>query len=128
FPVNGPSATFSDGQTSRTTRTNAEGQAAATGWTANRMVGAFQVEVAAQRGNQVGQAMISMTNATRILDETRQKDHHWYSSKGRKMAIAVGGAGAITGVVVAATHGGGGGTHTVTVTATPGSPTIGAPQ
>jgi len=130
FPLNGPSATFADGQSSRTTRTNAEGQAAATGWTANRMVGTFQVQVTATRGNQMGQTMIAMTNATRILDEAKEKNRHWYSSKGAKIGIVAGVAAVVAVSVLAATHGGSSsaGPSVITVTASPGSPTIGAPH
>ncbi len=35
FPLNGPGATFRGGNTSQTVRTNGQGQAAATNWTAN---------------------------------------------------------------------------------------------
>ncbi|SRR5579884_193624 len=130
FPLNGPSATFADGQTSRTTRTNAEGQAAATGWMANRTAGTFQVQVTATRGNQMGQTMIAMTNATRILDESKDKNNkHWYSSKRATIGIVAGAAAAVAITVLAATHGGGSSSPgVIAVTASPGSPTIGAPH
>jgi hypothetical protein len=124
FPLNGPSATFPNQQTSQTTRSNADGQAAATGWMANNRAGTFQVQVTATRGNEIGQASISMTNATRILDENRGKTKHWWSSKTAKILLIAGVAGTVTAVVLA-TRGGSG---VRTVTASPGTPTIGAPQ
>jgi hypothetical protein len=124
FPLNGPSATFPNQQTSQTTRSNADGQAAATGWMANNHAGTFQVQVTATRGNEIGQASISMTNATRILDESRGKTKHWWSSKTAKILLIAGVAGTVAAVVLA-TRGGNG---VRTVTASPGAPTIGAPQ
>ena len=67
FPLDGPSATFADQKNAQTFRTNADGQAAAIGWTANGKVGTFQVQVTASRGNELGSATISMTNVTRII-------------------------------------------------------------
>jgi hypothetical protein len=126
FPLNGPGATFANGELAQTTRTNADGQAAATGWMANSTAGAFEIHVTATRNDEIGQAVISMTNATRVVDDlTANKGKSSSKSKWIKIAIVAGVAGAVTGIVLATTHGGsGGGT---TVTAAPGTPTIGAP-
>ncbi|HEY7336511.1 MAG TPA: hypothetical protein VH639_16585 [Bryobacteraceae bacterium] len=124
FPLNGASATFPNQQNAQTTRTNADGQAAATGWMANNQTGTFQVQVTATRGNQMGQTTITMTNATRIVGGDQNKKKHWWSSKGAKIGIIAGAAGAVAAIVLA-TRGGNGST---TVTASPGAPTIGAPQ
>lgn len=121
FPVQGPSATFANKQSSQTTRTNADGQAAATGWVGNA-VGMFQVKVTASRGNETGQAIVTMTNATKIVETKRDKGKSWWSSKWAKIGvIAV--AGAVIAVVLVTR-----GDKSTTVTALPGSPSIGVPQ
>ena len=126
FPLKGASAVFPNQQTSQTVRTNADGQAAAAGWIANGVVGTFQVQISASRGNEFGAATISMTNVTRIVGNEQTKKKSWWSSKWSKIAVIAGAAGIVTGVVLA-TRGGGGSSGT-TVTATPGSPTIGGPH
>src|SRR5579871_3522806 len=68
FPPAGPSASFPNQQLSKTVKTDAQGQAAATGWLANNQVGPFQVHVTAVLGNQSGESNISMTNATRVVE------------------------------------------------------------
>ncbi len=122
FPLTGPSATFSNGRNSETARTNADGQAAAVGWTANDEVGTFQVRATASRGNEVGEATITMANATVVVDEGRKKEKRWWSSRWFKIAIVAGAATAV-GVILATR-----GDNTDTITASPGSPTIGGPQ
>ena len=130
FPLNGPSATFRGGNSSQTVHTNGQGQAAATNWNANNQVGAFDVHVTASYGNQLGETTVSMTNATRVVEEGKKgnKGHSWYSSKWVKIALVAGVAGAVAGIVLATTGGGGGSTSTPTVTITPGSPTVGGPH
>jgi hypothetical protein len=120
FPLNGPSATFSDGRNSRAMKTNADGQAAATGWLANDQLGSFDVRVTATRGNEAGEAVISMTNVTRIVDEGRPPRKKWWSSKWFKIAVIAGGAGTVAAIILA--------TRTPTITVSPGTPTIGGPQ
>ncbi len=126
FPLRGPSAVFPNQQTSQTARTNADGQAAAVGWVANKEVGSFQVQVSASRGNELGSATISMTNATRVVAEAQTKHKSKWSSKWVKIGIIAGAAGIAAGVVLATRGGGGSGNTTVTVS--PGSPTIGGPH
>jgi hypothetical protein len=121
FPVQGPSATFANKQSSQTTRTNADGQAAATGWVANT-VGTFQVKVTASRANETGQALITMMNATKIVESKRDKGKSWLSSKWVKIGVVAIAAGAVIAVVLTR------GNKSTTVTALPGSPTIGVPQ
>ena len=127
FPLDGPGASFANQKNAQTFRTNADGQAAATGWTANGRVGTFQVQVTASRGNELGSATISMTNVTRIVGAARTREKHWWSSKWAKIGIAAGAAGVIAVAVILATRGSGSKSPTV-ITATPGSPTIEAPQ
>jgi hypothetical protein len=127
FPVKGPSAVFGDQTTSQTVRSNADGQAAATGWMANNEVGSFQVRVTASRGNDIGDTTITMTNATRIVEEGRMKPKRWWSSRWVKIGILAG-AGAAAAAAILVTRGGnGGGGGTTVITARPGSPTVGGP-
>jgi hypothetical protein len=126
FPLNGPGASFAGEKSSQTFRTNADGQAAAIGWTANDKVGTFQVQVTASRGNELGSATISMTNVTRIVGTARSSEKHWWSSKWAKIGLAAGAAGIIVAVILATR--GSGSKAPVVITATPGSPTIGGPQ
>jgi hypothetical protein len=128
FPLNGPGAVFADQKTSKTAKTNAQGQAAATGWVANGELGKFQVHVTAMYGNQIGEATVSMTNVAHIARDGRtyaSKHAHWYSSKWAKIGIIAGGAAAVAGIVLA-TRGSGSSTHTIGIS--PGSPTVGAPH
>ena len=126
FPLNGASATFDGGQNAKTFRTNVDGQAAATGWTANGTVGSFRVQVTASRGTEQGSAVISMTNVTRITEAQKKSSQNkkWWSSRWGKVAIGAGAAAIIVGIILAV-HGG---SNTHVITATPGAPTIGGPQ
>jgi hypothetical protein len=126
FPITGPGATFAGGKTSQTVRTNTDGQAAALNWMANGQVGKFQVHVNATYGNQVGEATLSMTNVTRVVEEApKSKAAGWWSHRWVKVAV-IGGIAAIAVGVVLATRGGSSSSGS-TVTIAPGSPTVGAP-
>jgi hypothetical protein len=134
FPISGPSATFTGGKNSITVRTNGGGQAAAVNWMANGQVGTFQVHVNASYGNQVGESTVSMTNATRVennlnvggtIGGSNKKESLW-SHTWFKIAV-IGGAALAVGLgVYFGTRGGGKSGSTVTIS--PGSPTVGAPQ
>jgi hypothetical protein len=124
FPLKGPGAEFPNQQPSQTVRTNSDGQASAVGWMAHD-VGTFKVHIAVSRGNELGETTVSMTNVTRIVNEGKVKHKTWWSNKWAKVAVIAGAAGVVVAVVLL-THGGG--SSTSTVTATPGSPTIGGPQ
>jgi hypothetical protein len=127
FPVSGPGATFSDGKTSKTVRTNGEGQAAALNWMANGQVGKFQVHVTATYGNQVGETTLTMINVTRVVDEKpKSTAAGWWSHRWVKIAV-IGGAAAIGVGVFLATRGGSKGSSGPTIGVTPGPPTVGAP-
>jgi hypothetical protein len=129
FPLNGPGAVFADQKNSKTAKTNAQGQAAATGWAANGELGKFQVHVTASYGNQIGETTITMTNVQRIARDSRtnrSKHAHWYSSKWVKIGLIAGGAAAAAGIVLATRGSGAASTRTITIS--PGSPTVGAPH
>ena len=124
FPVMGPSVTFADQKNFATVRTNADGQAAAVGWTANNMTGRFQLQVTASRANELGAAVLFMTNVTTITAETKVKGKSIWSSKWTKIAVAGAAAAIVVGVVLATR----GGSSATTITAVPGFPTIGGAQ
>jgi hypothetical protein len=122
FPLDGPSARFANDQTAQTTRSNATGQARAAGWTANNQVGAFRVQVTALRGGEQGQASVAMNNVTRIADVEPVRQRRWWTSKWAIVAYIAGAAALGTGIVLATRS------NPPTITATPGTPTIGGPQ
>jgi hypothetical protein len=127
FPVSGPGATFSDGKTSKSVRTNGEGQAAALNWMANGQVGKFQVHVTATYGNQVGETTLTMINVTRVVDEKpKSTAAGWWSHRWVKVAV-IGGIAVIGVGVFLATRGGSKGSSGTTIGVSPGSPTVGAP-
>jgi len=126
FPLEGPGATFGGKYPSATVRTNADGQAAATGWVANGKVGTFQVQVTASRGSDMGTTSVTMTNVTRIVGEGgRPRQKKWWTTKWGKLAIAAGAAGVAVGIVLATRKGS---STPPVITGTPGGPTIGGPQ
>jgi hypothetical protein len=127
FPVNGPSAAFPDQKNSLATKTNADGQAAATGWRANGQVGTFQVRVTATRANEMGEASVTMTNVTRIVEDATKKRKRWWNSTWFKVALIAGIAGAVTAGVIIANDDSSGSTIP-TITISPGIPTVGGPQ
>jgi hypothetical protein len=121
FPLEGPSARFADQRNAVTVRTNADGQAAATGWSANGQTGNFEVRVTATRGNEMGEATMTMTNVAKVVDEVKPARRSWWSSRWIKIGAV---AGAVTAVVLLTR----GGSDESTITISPGSPTIGGPQ
>lgn len=128
FPLRGPSAVFADQKAVKTVRTNGQGQAAATGWTANNEVGSFQVHVTANYGNQEGETTIMMSNVQRVTDADLNrlgKRKSFWSSKWFKIGLIAGGAGLAAGIVLATRGGGSASTPTITVSA--GSPSVGGP-
>ncbi len=128
FPLRGPSGTFADQKPAKTVRTNGQGEAAATGWTANNEVGSFQVHVTATFGNQIGETTVTMLNATRVrdadLNRTTKRKSLW-SSKWFKIGLIAGAAGLGAGIYLATRGGGTASTNTITIA--PGSPSVGGP-
>lgn len=132
FPLKGPGATFANQKTSRTFRTNGQGEAAATGWTANGEVGSFQVHATATYGNQMGEVTFSMSNVTRIVEDKRDHNRRkWWTTRKFKIAVIVGVAATVTAIVLAKELGGSSGKSTTvvppTITITPGAPSVGGP-
>ncbi len=130
FPLRGPSAVFADQKSAKTVRTNGQGEAAATGWTANSEVGSFQVHVTAAYGNQIGETTITMSNATRVADvdlNRSAKRKSLWSSKWFRIGLIAAAAGLVVGIVLATRGGKGTAASTGTITVTPGSPSVGGP-
>jgi hypothetical protein len=123
FPLSDPSATFLDGKTSVTVRTNGGGQARAVNWMAHGP-GTFQIHVNATYGNQVGETTVSMTNVNRIENVARRTNGHesLWSHGWFKIAV-IGGAALAVGLgVYLGTRGGSKSGTTVGVSS--GPPTV----
>jgi hypothetical protein len=128
FPPSGPSAYFAGPKLAQTVRTNMQGQAAATGWTANGQAGPVKVSVTALYANQMGKAAINMMNVTRITEEMlkeQKKEHHWWQSWKWWTVIAAGAAGAGLGIYYGVRDNGTAPPATPTVTISPGGVVIG---
>ena len=127
FPINGPGAAFPGGKPAQSSRTNAQGQAAAMNWTANNQVGAFDVHVTATYGNQIGETTFSMSNVTRVVEEPKKSSKRgWLSQKWVKVALIGGAAGVAAGIALALRGGGSSSGNTIIIS--PGSPGIGGPH
>ena len=128
FPASGPGATFRDEKVTNTVRTNVQGQAQATGWSANSLVGPFTVNVTATYGNQMGQGTVHMLNVTRVTDDMtkdRKRKRAWWASRKWQFLMAAGAGAAITGIVLAARGSGSAAATPPTITISPGTITIG---
>jgi hypothetical protein len=127
LPNQGPGGTFENGTNTLTTTTNNQGQAVARGIRFNNQVGGMEMRVTASFGGQTATAVITQTN---LLGTSGGGGGG--GGSGLKWLIIVGVAGAVAAGVIVATHGGGSSTPSVapvpTVTITPGTPTVGAPQ
>ena len=120
FPLGGPSASFADGQLTRTVRTNADGQAAATGWVSNSEAGPFRVRIVAARGSETGDAVVTMINGAVRARAKQDEPRPWWKSGWFKALLIGGAAGGITAGILATRSG-----PTPTSTVTPGGPVIG---
>lgn len=120
LPGNGAGGSFANQQRRFMTRTNVQGQAAAT-YTPNNQSGRFDIQVTAAQGGRSGSAMIRQTNSMRASEieksGTTGRKFRWW-----KVALIAGaGAGIVVGILLATRS------STPTVTVTPGRPTFGAP-
>ena len=126
LPNQGPGGTFSNGTTTFTTTTDNQGQAVARGIRFNNQVGSMQMRVTASFGGQTATAVITQTNLVSASSGGGA------GGLGVKWLIIIGVAGAVAAGVIVATHGGGSSPAppppVPTVTITPGTPTVGAPQ
>jgi hypothetical protein len=123
LPNQGPGGTFANGTSTLTTTTDAQGQAVARGIRFNNQVGNMQMRVTASFGGQTATAVITQTNLIGASSGGGA------GGSGVKWLIIAGVAGAVAAGVIIATRGSGSSTPpTPTVTITPGTPTVGAPQ
>jgi hypothetical protein len=127
LPNQGPGGTFDNGTNTLTTMTNNQGQAVARGIRFNNQVGSMQIRVTASFGGQTATAVITQTN---LIGTSGGGGGGGGSAT--KWLIILGVAGAVAAGVIVATHGGSSSPTAPppvpTVTITPGTPTVGAPQ
>jgi hypothetical protein len=126
FPLNPPNATFLDGKTSITVRTNGGGQARAVNWMAAGL-GEFQVHVNATYGNEVGETTVSRTNVNRVVAEVKKTKSESLWSHGWFKIAVIGGAAVAVGLGVYFGTRGGGSNSGTTVGVSTGPPGVGAP-
>jgi len=126
LPSQGPGGTFENGSNTFTTTTNNQGQAVARGIRLNNQVGSMEMRVSASFGGLTATAVMTQTN---LLGASSGGGG---GGSGVKWLIILGVAGAVAAGVIVATHGGSSSTTPTaavpTVTITPGTPTVGAPQ
>jgi hypothetical protein len=113
LPETGPGGRFPHGSV-YTTATNETGQAVARELRPNRLVGQWEIRVAASHGGLRARAIIQQTNATPLLAPKER-------GKSRTLLMALIGGGAAAGLA-AALGGGGGGKAVTTPTAAPATP------
>jgi hypothetical protein len=128
LPNQGPGGTFENGSNTLTTTTNNQGQAVARGIRFNNQVGSMQMRVTASFGGQTATAVITQTN---LIGTSAGGGGGGLGAT--KWLIILGVAGAVAAGVIVATHGSGSSSSPTTppvptVTITPGTPTVGAPQ
>ncbi len=132
LPNQGPGGTFSNGSSTLTTTTNAQGQATARGIRFNTQAGPMALRVTASFAGLSVSAVINQTNVVGAGAGGASSSAGGGMSAATKWLIILavaGGAAAAGGI--AATHGGGGGggtSTTTTTTITAGTVTVGAPQ
>ncbi len=103
LPAMGPGGMFPDRGRVLTTRTNGQGQAAATGLLPNNETGRFNIKVTAGSSGRTASAIIAQSNSRDLGASVRSANR----SKSRKWKIlAVVGGAAVAGGVYAATRGG----------------------
>lgn len=127
LPAAGPGGVFHGWMRNQTTRTNAQGRAAATGFTPNEEPGRFNIKVTATTGQRSGTVVIAQSNAANGSGSGTQ-----VSKSRRNLWIAIGviAAAAIVGGAVAASGGDDDSPAATTnpVTITPGPVTVGNPR
>jgi len=127
LPPAGPGGVFHGWMRSQTVRSDAQGRAAASGYTPNDQAGRFNIKVTATLGKKTGSVVIGQSNAYRgggSAPGVSGGRSNWW-----KIVLGVGAAGAVIGAV-AATRGNGTSTPAATnpITITPGPITVGSPR
>jgi hypothetical protein len=128
FPTVGPSGVFPDHSHLLKTKTNSQGQAAATGLLPNDETGRFNIKVTATSNGRITSAIIAQSNSRDLVaserSAKRSKSRKW------KVLVLVGGAAA-TGGIILATRGGDSAKPIPipnSLTVSPGTITIGGPH
>ncbi len=123
LPAAGPGGIFHGWMRSQTQRTNAQGQAGASGYVPNDQEGRFNIKATATKENKTGSIVIAQINSSTGA-EARSKKSGWW------VVLAVAGAGALAGGVVAATRNGNSTTVASQnpVTITPGVISVSGPK
>jgi hypothetical protein len=128
LPASGPGALFPGNQLVRETKTNAQGQAAASGYRMNEIPGPFVVAVKAYDGERTQAAEIRQINSLKESRPPKQSKLSQGSGSLKWILLGVAGvAGAAIGVYVA-TRGGDGGAAAAGITVSPGPITVGGPK
>jgi hypothetical protein len=125
LPQAGPGGIFPGQQRSLTVKSNAQGQAVATGFQANDQPGRFNIKVTATYRNQAGRATIAQTNSERMfaVEEKPRTGWSW------KRWLIIGGlAGGATAGIMLATGNGGSAATPGQITLIPGTVSIGGPR
>lgn len=119
LPISGPGGTFPNNSPTETVRTDYRGQAGATGFVPNNVLGRFDIRVTATLQNLTGSITISETNSpgTVAIRPGNARKSIWHN----KYLWIGAGAAVAAGVVLGLTLGHGG---NKTVTITPGTVTI----
>jgi hypothetical protein len=120
LPPSGPGGSFPGNSPTLRVGTNAQGQAAASGFVPNDQQGRFDIHVTASFQNRTGETTISQTNSLNNLSRLviTQKRPLWRN----KWVLIGAGAAVAGGIVLALTLGGGSSKQQVTIT--PGAVTI----
>lgn len=124
-PPEGPGGKFAGGQLSHKTRTNVQGQAAATGFEPGTQTGSFRFRVTARLGDRTAVAAINQTNTVDsfIPEPEIKKNRSWV-----KWVIIGGLAGGAAIGAVLATRGGGESNGAPRPVLIPGAVGVGGPR
>jgi hypothetical protein len=122
LPMEGPSGVFHGWVKTQTVRTNADGVAAATGYTPNETEGRFNIRVTVKAGTQEASAVIAQSNIRGSGAQARSSKKWWI------LAAIGAGAGAAIGAAAASGNGSSGVAATTPVTITAGPVTVAGPR
>lgn len=123
LPPSGAGGSFGNNSLTFSSRTNAQGQAAASGFVPNDQLGRFDIHVTATLQNRIGQATISETNSPNSLSVVEPAPKHTPLWRNKYLLIGVAAAVAV-GVFFAVRSGHSSPAPPPTVTITPGPVTI----
>jgi len=119
LPAVGPGGLFAQQKSTFSTRTNSQGQAAAT-FQPNLLTGRFNIKVTATLGDRTGHETIRQSNSTRPAKAANDQGGGGIFKFAWWKVAVVAGVGATVGIIVATRSGS-------SITLIPGTPTFGAP-